>query len=164
MTSSTRLAIACAAGVSFEDRQNLLGHKAAHATTYYSAADIGDLIAASEKACDMTSRKSPALSIVQSGVASQVPEIAGGKGGTRTLDPGIMRSNDDKEEKELQQVAWSVVQLSAVCGLMSSAGYPWRRHKKWHTTLRTRGAVHRGKGGRIISSHEHPHGRFAESR
>jgi integrase len=27
-----------AAGVSFEDRQNLLGHKAAHVTTHYSAA------------------------------------------------------------------------------------------------------------------------------
>jgi len=79
-----------AAGVTFEDRQNLLGHKAAHVTTHYSAADIGNLIAASEKACDLTSRKSPALSIVRSGGASQVPEIVGGKGGTRTLDPGIM--------------------------------------------------------------------------
>ena len=79
-----------AAGVSFEDRQSLLGHKAAHVTAHYSAADISNLIAASEKVCDFASRKSPALSIVRSGGASQVPEIVGGKGGTRTLDPGIM--------------------------------------------------------------------------
>jgi integrase len=56
-----------AAGVSFEDRQSLLGHKSAHMTTHYSAADIGNLIAASEKVCDFASRKSPALSIVRSG-------------------------------------------------------------------------------------------------
>jgi len=79
-----------AAGVSFEDRQSLLGHKAAHITTHYSAADIGNLIAASEKVCEFTSRKSPALSIVRLGGALQVPEAVGGKGGTRTLDPGIM--------------------------------------------------------------------------
>jgi hypothetical protein len=41
--------------MSFEDRQNLLGHKAAHVTTHYSAADIGNLIAASEKVCDFAS-------------------------------------------------------------------------------------------------------------
>ena len=58
--------------------------------THYSAADIGTLIEGSEKVCDFASRKSPALSIVRSGGASQVPEIVGGKGGTRTLDPGIM--------------------------------------------------------------------------
>jgi hypothetical protein len=40
--------------------------------------------------CELASRKSPALSIVRAGGASQVPEIIGGKGGTRTLDPGIM--------------------------------------------------------------------------
>ena len=32
------------AGVQFEDRQTLLGHKAAHVTTHYSAADIENLI------------------------------------------------------------------------------------------------------------------------
>ena len=39
-------------------------------------------------------RKSPSLSVVRAGGASQVPEIIGGKGGTRTLDPGIMRYRD----------------------------------------------------------------------
>jgi len=79
-----------AAGVQFEDRQSLLGHKASHVTTHYSAADISSLISCAEKVCELASRKSPALSIVRSGGASQVPEISGGKGGTRTLDPGIM--------------------------------------------------------------------------
>ncbi len=40
-----------AAGVSFEDRQDLLGHKSGRITTHYSAAEIGNLIAASNKAC-----------------------------------------------------------------------------------------------------------------
>ena len=79
-----------AAGVSFEDRQALLGHKAAHITTHYSAADISNLIACAECLCDLASRKSPALSIVRSPGSPEVAENAGGKGGTRTLDPGIM--------------------------------------------------------------------------
>jgi integrase len=56
-----------AAGVSFEDRKTLLGHKASHITTHYSAADMETLIALAEKVCDLASRRSPALSIVRSG-------------------------------------------------------------------------------------------------
>ena len=78
------------AGVQFEDRQTLLGHKAAHVTTHYSAADIENLISFAEKACELFSRKSPALSIVRSAGAAQVTDKIGGKGGNRTLDPGIM--------------------------------------------------------------------------
>ncbi len=40
------------ARVSFEDRQDLLGHKSGRITTHYSAAEIGNLIAAANKACD----------------------------------------------------------------------------------------------------------------
>jgi integrase len=79
-----------AAGISFEDRKTLLGHKASHVTTHYSAADIETLIALADRVCEMGSRKSPALSIVRAGPRSQVPDDVGGKGGTRTLDPGIM--------------------------------------------------------------------------
>jgi hypothetical protein len=79
-----------AAGISFADRQSLLGHKAAHVTTHYSAADIENLISYAEKACGLVSHKSPALSILRSAGATQVPENIGGKGGNRTLDPGIM--------------------------------------------------------------------------
>ncbi|HZX25106.1 MAG TPA: tyrosine-type recombinase/integrase, partial [Woeseiaceae bacterium] len=40
-----------AAGVSFEDRQDLLGHKSERITTHYSAPDVVRLIEAAEKVC-----------------------------------------------------------------------------------------------------------------
>jgi hypothetical protein len=43
-----------------EDRKLLLGHKASHVTTHYSAPEIEMLIHASEKVCDLGSRKSVA--------------------------------------------------------------------------------------------------------
>jgi integrase len=49
-----------AAGVSFEDRQDLLGHKSGRITTHYSQAELANLIAAAEKVCETESRKSPA--------------------------------------------------------------------------------------------------------
>jgi integrase len=54
------------AGVSFEDRQVLLGHKAQHVTTHYSAPEIGALIEASEKVFQLESRASPVFSVVRS--------------------------------------------------------------------------------------------------
>jgi integrase len=54
-----------AAGVSFEDRQDLLGHKSGRITTHYSQAELGNLIAAANKVCDDESRKSPALVILK---------------------------------------------------------------------------------------------------
>jgi integrase len=47
-----------AAGVSFEDRQDLLGHKSRRITTHYLEAELANLIAAAEKACDPKSPKS----------------------------------------------------------------------------------------------------------
>jgi integrase len=41
-----------AAGVSFEDRQDLLGHKNARITTHYSGPELANLIAAAEKVCE----------------------------------------------------------------------------------------------------------------
>jgi hypothetical protein len=49
-----------AAGVSFEDRQDLLGHRSGRITTHYSQAELTNLIEASEKVCDTESRKTPA--------------------------------------------------------------------------------------------------------
>jgi integrase len=49
-----------AAGVSFEDRQDLLGHRSGRITTHYSQAEMAGLIEAAEKVCDTESRKSPA--------------------------------------------------------------------------------------------------------
>jgi len=40
-----------AAGVSFEDRQDLLGHKSGRITTHYSAAEIDKLLEAANKVC-----------------------------------------------------------------------------------------------------------------
>ena len=48
------------AGVSFEDRQYLLGHKSSRITTHYSSAELTSLIAAAEKVCDADSHNSPA--------------------------------------------------------------------------------------------------------
>ncbi|MDO9104916.1 MAG: tyrosine-type recombinase/integrase [Methylovulum sp.] len=49
-----------AANVSFEDREDLLGHKSSRMTTHYSSANLGNLIAAAERVCGSDSRKSHA--------------------------------------------------------------------------------------------------------
>jgi integrase len=49
-----------AAGVSFEDRQDLLGHRSGRITTHYSGAELAGLIAAAERVCTTDSRNSPA--------------------------------------------------------------------------------------------------------
>ncbi|MGH8644576.1 MAG: tyrosine-type recombinase/integrase [Gammaproteobacteria bacterium] len=54
-----------AAGVSFEDRQDLLGHKSGRITTHYSAAELSNLIEAANAICGTESRKSPALVLLR---------------------------------------------------------------------------------------------------
>jgi len=49
-----------AEGVSFEDRQYLLGHRGGRITTHYSQAELTSLNDAAEKVCAAQSRKSPA--------------------------------------------------------------------------------------------------------
>lgn len=46
--------------VSFEDRQDLLGHKSGRITTHYSAAELRNLVTAANKVCKDDSRKTPA--------------------------------------------------------------------------------------------------------
>ncbi len=46
-----------AAGVSFEDRQDLLGHRSARITTHYSAAELSRLIEAAETVCERNGNK-----------------------------------------------------------------------------------------------------------
>ena len=53
-----------AAGVSFEDRQDLLGHKSARITTHYPAAELTNLLDAANAVCGTESRKSPAMGFV----------------------------------------------------------------------------------------------------
>ncbi len=54
-----------AAGVSYEDRQDLLGHKSGRITTHYSAAELSNLIEAAERVCGENSRKSPACTLLK---------------------------------------------------------------------------------------------------
>jgi integrase len=60
-----------AAGVSFEDRQDLLGHKSGRVTTHYSAAELGNLITAANRVCGENSRKSPALVVLKQKAAGR---------------------------------------------------------------------------------------------
>lgn len=48
-----------AAIVSFEDHQDLLGHRSGRITTHHSQAELASLIAAAEQVCATESRKSP---------------------------------------------------------------------------------------------------------
>ena len=49
--------------MSFEDRQDLLGHRSARVTTDYSAAELGNLLAAANRITE--SRRSPALTVLR---------------------------------------------------------------------------------------------------
>lgn len=55
-----------AAGVSFEDRQDLLGHKSGKITTHYSAAEIGNLFKAVNEVCKTKQNiNSPTLTLLR---------------------------------------------------------------------------------------------------
>ena len=56
-----------AAGVSFEDRQDLLGHKSARITTHYSTAELMSLWKSANKVCEENRR--PALILLRSPIA-----------------------------------------------------------------------------------------------
>ena len=51
-------------GVSFEDRQDLLGHRSARITTHYSAAELSRLIEAANSVCE-TRGKTPELVVLR---------------------------------------------------------------------------------------------------
>lgn len=63
-----------AAGVGFEDRQDLLGHKSNRITTHYSSAEIQHLIDAANKVC-RRSRSTPTLTVLRT-VMSKTPTIS----------------------------------------------------------------------------------------
>lgn len=54
-----------ASGVSFEDRQDWLGHRSGRITTHYSAAEFGNLLSAASRVVGQGSRKTPALFILK---------------------------------------------------------------------------------------------------
>jgi len=59
-----------AAGVSFEDRQDLLGHRSGRITTHYSAAELDNLLSAANRVVGEGSRKTPALFVLKKKAAS----------------------------------------------------------------------------------------------
>jgi integrase len=62
-----------AAGVSFEDRQDLLGHVSGRITTHYSAAELSRLVEAANKVCETDGRK-PELVVLRGLIHSQSPQ------------------------------------------------------------------------------------------
>ena len=62
-----------AAGVSFEDRQDLLGHKSSRMTTHYSAPELGRLIEAAEMVCDRAGER-PDLVILRKFAPKKLPQ------------------------------------------------------------------------------------------
>jgi len=54
-----------AVGVSFADRQDLLGHRSGRITTHYSAAELSNLIEAAERVCGEASRKTPGIVLLK---------------------------------------------------------------------------------------------------
>ena len=53
-----------AAGISYEDRQDLLGHKSNRITTHYSQPEIEHLIQCVELLCGSDARKMPTLNLI----------------------------------------------------------------------------------------------------
>jgi integrase len=68
-----------AAGVSFEDRQDLLGHRSGRITTHYSAAELSRLLEAANKVCDRDQRY-PELVMLRGVVRQGVPQISRTRG------------------------------------------------------------------------------------
>lgn len=59
-----------AAGVSFEDRQDLLGHKSGRMTTHYSAAELTRLIEATNSVCSRGGKQPELVILRQTALAS----------------------------------------------------------------------------------------------
>ncbi len=62
-----------AAGVSFEDRQDLLGHRSGKITTHYSAAELSKLIEAANSVCDRDGRH-PDLVVLRGVIHNHSPQ------------------------------------------------------------------------------------------
>ncbi len=99
-----------AAGVSFEDRQDLLGHKSQRITTHYSAAEMGNLLFAANKACVRPA--APILTIltrkkVSTAEQSQLADTFGGMQGfmkySAQFSMGVEKGHAKVTQAVLQQ-------------------------------------------------------------
>jgi len=64
-----------AADVSFEDRQDLLGHKSSRITTHYSAAELRHLLEAANKICE-NDVSSPTLTLIRGASPHNIPTLS----------------------------------------------------------------------------------------
>lgn len=87
-----------AAGVSFEDRQDLLGHRSGRITTHYSAAELHKLIEAANKACDRSSQ-GPVLTLLRTGWQGK---INGGNSSPTKICQEQILSHEVRPKEELQ--------------------------------------------------------------
>ncbi len=62
-----------AAGVSFEDRQDLLGHLSGRITTHYSAAELTRLIEAAESVVERNGQR-PELVVLRGSLGTKLPQ------------------------------------------------------------------------------------------
>jgi hypothetical protein len=79
--------------VSFEDRQDLLGHKSQRITTHYSAPDIDRLLLAAEKVVNM--RQEPSLRLVnrQESPNSHTEQSISAAQSVRTIDSVVEKGD-----------------------------------------------------------------------
>jgi integrase len=68
-----------AAGVSFEDRQDLLGHRSGRITTHYSAAELTRLLDSAERVCE-ASQDQPELVVLRGALQRGSRKIHAGPG------------------------------------------------------------------------------------
>jgi integrase len=64
-----------AAGVNFEDRQDLLGHKSARITTHYSSAELKQLLIAANKVCTSDQESAPTITLLRNCHPHNIPTV-----------------------------------------------------------------------------------------
>ena len=84
-----------AVGVSFEDRQDLLGHRSSRITTHYSAVELTRLVEAAEQVCDVGNGR-PELVVLRGslqGPPAKLPHqfVKGDRGGGNCLEVMVPR-------------------------------------------------------------------------
>ena len=84
-----------ASGVSFEDRQDLLGHRSARVTTHYSAAELARLIEAANRVCNV-GNGGPELVVLRGSLQPSPAKLPQGmiqqeRGGAKSLEVMVPR-------------------------------------------------------------------------
>ena len=75
-----------AAGVSFEDRQDLLGHRSTRMTTHYSAVELSRLIEAADMVVDRDGKR-PELVVMRGTLSGPSRKTPASAAGARGIDP-----------------------------------------------------------------------------